>query len=76
MPYPAKHVAIRGVEEERYTLIDKFDRGGAARIIEEVEISRALFEVYEGAVVCIYWINRAFIADAFLSLFTRGSPSS
>jgi DEAD/DEAH box helicase domain-containing protein len=53
LPYPAQNVAIRGVEEERYTLIDttKFDVGGAARILEEIEVSRALFEIYEGGVV-------------------------
>ena len=26
--------------------------GGTAHILEEIELSRALFEIYEGAVVC------------------------
>lgn len=53
MPYPAKHVSIRGIQEECYTLIDitRFNQGGVAKILEEVEVSRALFEVYEGGVV-------------------------
>jgi DEAD/DEAH box helicase domain-containing protein len=53
MPYPAQHVSIRGVEEERYTLVDvtQINSGGALRILEEIEVSRALFEIYEGAVV-------------------------
>lgn len=53
MPYPAKHVNLRGVEEEKYVLVDitEFERGGTAKLVEEVEISRALFEVYEGGVV-------------------------
>ena len=44
---------LRGVEEEKYVLIDitDFERGGTAKLVEEVEISRALFEVYEGGVV-------------------------
>jgi DEAD/DEAH box helicase domain-containing protein len=54
LPYPAKHVNLRGVEEEKYVLIDitEFERGGTAKLVEEIEISRALFEVYEGGVVC------------------------
>ncbi|KAF9792472.1 P-loop containing nucleoside triphosphate hydrolase protein [Thelephora terrestris] len=52
LPYPAKHVNLRGVEEEKYVLIDitEFERGGNAKLVEEIEISRALFEVYEGGV--------------------------
>lgn len=49
MPYPAKHVSIRGIEEERYTAVDvsriSQSGGGEPRVLEEVEISRALFEV-------------------------------
>jgi len=58
LPYPAKHVNLRGVEEEKYVLIDitEFERGGSAKLVEEIEISRALFEVYEGGVVRITWL--------------------
>jgi DEAD/DEAH box helicase domain-containing protein len=48
MPYPAKHVSIRGVEEERYTVVDVSrigQPGGEPKVLEEVEVSRALFEV-------------------------------
>ena len=46
---------LRGVEEEKYVLIDitEFERGGNAKLVEEIVISRALFEVYEGGVVRI-----------------------
>lgn len=74
MPYPAKHVSIRGIEEERYTLIDvtKFNRGGAARILEEMEISRALFEVYEGGVVRVLVEVLCALTDTGL-VYTPGS---
>ncbi len=55
MPYPSKHISIRGIEEERYVLWDitRLEKpGGRARVLEEVEVSRALFEIYEGGVVC------------------------
>lgn len=48
MPYPAGHVSIRGIEEERYTVVDVTrvgQPGGEAKVLEEVELSRALFEV-------------------------------
>lgn len=54
LPFPAKHVAIRGAQEEKYAVVDITkvgQAGGSARILEEIEISRALFEIYEGAVV-------------------------
>ncbi|KAF9228793.1 DEAD H helicase [Gyrodon lividus] len=53
LPYPARHVSIRGVEEEKYTLVDITrigERHGVPKILEEIELSRALFEVYEGGV--------------------------
>lgn len=53
LPFPAKHISLRGAEEEKYSVIDvtKVDNpGGQAFILEEVEISRALFEIYEGGI--------------------------
>ncbi|KIJ60621.1 hypothetical protein HYDPIDRAFT_32044 [Hydnomerulius pinastri MD-312] len=53
LPYPAKHVSIRGIEEEKYSLVDITkvgEKNEVPKILEEVEISRALFEVYEGGV--------------------------
>lgn len=49
LPYPAKHVSIRGAEDEKYTLVDITKHEPKA--LEEIEFSRALFEVYEGGVV-------------------------
>lgn len=57
LPFPAKHISLRGAEEEKYSVIDvtKVDNpGGQAFILEEVEISRALFEIYEGGIVSRY----------------------
>ncbi|KAH0830257.1 P-loop containing nucleoside triphosphate hydrolase protein [Lanmaoa asiatica] len=48
LPYPAKHVSIRGAEDEKYTLVDITKE--VPKILEEIEFSRALFEVYEGGV--------------------------
>jgi len=53
LPFPSRHITLRGGEEEKYSVIDITQLskpGGTTRIIEEVEISRALFEIYEGAV--------------------------
>ncbi|KAH9946253.1 P-loop containing nucleoside triphosphate hydrolase protein [Epithele typhae] len=53
LPYPSKHVSLRGIEDEKYSVVDvtRVGRpGGNAVMLEEVELSRALFEIYEGAV--------------------------
>lgn len=46
--YPAKLVPIRNTEDEKYDIIDI--SGGKHEVIEEIELSRAIFTVYEGAV--------------------------
>lgn len=53
MPYPASGLSIRGADEEKYTVIDvsATEFGVRGLILEETEISRALFELYEGAIV-------------------------
>lgn len=38
-----------GVQDSKYVLIDT--TGGRNRMLEEMEVSRILFEVYEGGVV-------------------------
>ena len=53
LPSPAKHIALRGAQEEKYTLVDVTKSGTQLKIVEEVEVSRALFEIYEGGVVSI-----------------------
>lgn len=48
MPYPAGHTSIRGIEEHRYTVVDVSrvgQPGGEPKVLEEMEASRALFEV-------------------------------
>lgn len=50
LPFPAKHIALRGTQEEKYVVVDVTKGGCHAKIIE-VEVSRALFEIYEGGVV-------------------------
>ena len=49
LPYPAKYISIRGAEDDKYTLVDITK--DVPKILEEIEFSRALFEVYEGGVV-------------------------
>ncbi|KAI9456100.1 hypothetical protein HD554DRAFT_2317614 [Boletus coccyginus] len=48
LPYPTKYVSIRGAEDDKYTLVDITK--DVPNILEEIEFSRALFEVYEGGV--------------------------
>ena len=52
LPFPSQHVSIRGIQEETYCVIDvtRMDR---PKLLEEIEFHRALFETYEGAVVCV-----------------------
>ena len=54
LPYPAKYVSLRGAEDDEYCVVDVTrvgKPGGVARILEHIEVSRAWFELYEGAVV-------------------------
>ncbi|KAK4051490.1 ATP-dependent 3'-5' DNA helicase [Microbotryomycetes sp. JL221] len=47
-PNPAKSVPIRNTEDESYLIVDISE--GRNAIIEEIEVSRAIFTTYEGAV--------------------------
>lgn len=53
LPHPAGALSIRGAEEEKYAVIDvgNPEFGVKGHILEETEVSRALFELYEGAIV-------------------------
>ena len=56
LPHPAKHISLRGAAEDEYTVVDVTNIGkpdGSARLLEQMEASRALFELYEGAVVSV-----------------------
>ena len=68
LPYPAKYVSIRGAEDDKYTLVDI--TRDMPKMLEEIEFSRALFEVYEGGVV---WSSRLVLA---LTNAHTMSPSS
>lgn len=53
LPYPTKHISIRGADDDKYTILDVTKVGlpnGVPRILEELELSRAIFELYEGGV--------------------------
>ncbi|KAF8275225.1 DEAD/H helicase [Lactarius quietus] len=52
LPHPAGALSIRGADEEKYAVIDvgSPESGVKGHILEETEISRALFELYEGAI--------------------------
>ncbi|PPQ63182.1 hypothetical protein CVT24_005727 [Panaeolus cyanescens] len=52
LPFPSKHVSIRGAQEEVYMVVEVNDErfSSNSRLLEEVEFSRALFELYEGGV--------------------------
>lgn len=43
---PSQAVSIRAIEQDRYKVIDKLN----SRLLEEIEESKAFFQVYEGAV--------------------------
>lgn len=47
-PYPSKHIALRGVQEDKYLIIDVTQERHT--ILEEMEMSRVLFEIYDGGV--------------------------
>ncbi|KAG0186754.1 hypothetical protein DFQ28_007358 [Apophysomyces sp. BC1034] len=47
-PYPSKFINIRSVTEEVYAVIDVTD--GRHVVLEEIETTRAPFEIYEGAI--------------------------
>jgi len=55
LPYPAKHVSIRGIEEDKYTVIDVTrvgQAGGEPKVLEEIEDWRAIFEVCAMLTLC------------------------
>jgi len=47
-PFPAKTVPIRNTEDESYVIVDISE--GRNQVIEEIEVSRAIFTTYEGAI--------------------------
>ncbi|KXN90485.1 Putative ATP-dependent helicase HRQ1 [Leucoagaricus sp. SymC.cos] len=49
LPYPSRFISIRGVQEEKYMVV-AMKNDAADTVLEEVEVSRAMFEIYEGGV--------------------------
>ncbi|KAK0240550.1 P-loop containing nucleoside triphosphate hydrolase protein [Armillaria nabsnona] len=54
-PYPSKHIALRGVQEDKYLIIDVTQERHT--ILEEMEMSRVLFEIYDGGVGRTYIVK-------------------
>ncbi|KAF9532377.1 DEAD H helicase [Crepidotus variabilis] len=52
LPFPSSHVAIRGAQEDKYMVVEVRDNAAqySTHTLEEIEFSRALFELYEGGV--------------------------
>ena len=65
---PANDISIRTVEEERYQIVDE----ASGRVIEEVEASKAFWEVYRGAI----YLNQArtFLCKSLDTTRRRGRP--
>ncbi|KAF7338638.1 DEAD/H helicase [Mycena venus] len=49
LPFPSKHVHIRGIQEDVYAVVD-VTKLNQPHLLEELELSRAIFETYEGGV--------------------------
>lgn len=50
-PFPAREVALRGARQVTYVYLDDSpSRRGGPHVMEEVEVDRAIFEAFEGAV--------------------------
>ena len=48
LPWPSKHVSLRGAEEDKFAVIDITN--GRNLVIEEIEASRTSFTLYDGAI--------------------------
>ena len=49
-------ILLGGAQEEKYMVVEVRDDAvqQSTHVIEDIEFSRALFELYEGGVVCVY----------------------
>ncbi|KAG8678188.1 hypothetical protein FRC09_020046, partial [Ceratobasidium sp. 395] len=53
LPHPSKYISIRGIQEDKYAVVDvtlSNQSEGQAKVLEELELSRAIYELYEGGV--------------------------
>lgn len=51
---PARQINLRAIDPERYTIVNEAAGG---EVLEEIEESKAFFEVYDGAVY-LYQVRR------------------
>ena len=60
---PAASVSLRAIDPERYVIVNEADNGA---VLEEIEESKAFYEVYDGAVymyqVSAFWVTPACLA--------------
>lgn len=70
LPHPAGALSIRGANEEKYTVIvvGSPESGVKGYILEETEVSRALFELYEGAIVSLGFSIVVLLSNGALAL--------
>ena len=59
------------MQEEKYLAVD-VTKPDAPRTLEEIEISRALFEIYEGAVVSLTCVMVFVVALKMLQFIHQG----
>ncbi|KAK7208621.1 DEAD/DEAH box helicase [Myxozyma melibiosi] len=72
LPWPAKDVAIRDIEDEVYAVVDITN--GRNVVVEEIEASRITFTIYEGAIYIHQgkpYIVRDFNADERIAKIER-----
>ena len=61
---PARHINLRAIDPERYTIVNEAAGG---EVLEEIEESKAFFEVYDGAVY-LYQVRSRFVSSHSSSL--------
>jgi DEAD/DEAH box helicase domain-containing protein len=72
---PAQQISLRAIDPERFSIVNEAD-GGA--VLEEIEESKAFFEVYDGAVY-MYQVqtpgHAVFLHTSILFCFLPQIPS-
>ncbi|KAG5716255.1 putative ATP-dependent helicase HRQ1 [Termitomyces sp. T112] len=81
LPFPSKFISIRGTQEETYAVVNVTKAepcSGKGSILEEVEITRAIFEIYEGGVFMhqgLTFIVKEVSHDSKIAYVTRADVS-
>ena len=63
---PAAAVSLRAIDPERYAIVNEED----SEVIEEIEESKAFYEVYDGAVY-MFQVRPAYLHSAALRCAAR-----